>query len=332
MTVVDWEALGERPVDHDLGVLGVAPETQSIYRRLLRSGRRVVPLNAEIPGIDRGELAGHICRLEQHGLVYRHGSDLHVVRPHLAVGELVERRLQELNAEVRRVVAAGRIVLDLDRELECGGIGRAESADSQRIEDSREAGESLLDLALGAESEVLAIQAEPALESFRVCLQRGVRLRILARTSALEDPEALESYRQAVRLGAGVRTTGEMLEPATVYDSTVCVVPVDAGKPLSGIMILRQAVIAAHLRTLFAQVWRTAEDLPMDRDVPDTGPSALERAILDVLSRVDKDEIGARELGVSLRTYRRNVACLLRRLGAANRFQAGLLAAERGWL
>jgi DNA-binding NarL/FixJ family response regulator len=37
-------------------------------------------------------------------------------------------------------------------------------------------------------------------------------------------------------------------------------------------------------------------------------------------------------MGVSLRTYRRYVAELLARLGAANRFQAAIVAKQRGWI
>ena len=45
-----------------------------------------------------------------------------------------------------------------------------------------------------------------------------------------------------------------------------------------------------------------------------------------------KDEAGARDLGVSVRTYRRYIADLMQLLGAGNRPQAALLARERGWI
>ena len=47
------------------------------------------------------------------------------------------------------------------------------------------------------------------------------------------------------------------------------------------------------------------------------------RALLALLGSGAKDETIARELGLSERTLRRRSADLLRRLGAANRFQAG---------
>jgi DNA-binding NarL/FixJ family response regulator len=43
------------------------------------------------------------------------------------------------------------------------------------------------------------------------------------------------------------------------------------------------------------------------------------------------DETIARQLGIGHRTVQRRVQTLLTRLGAASRFQAGVLAASRGW-
>jgi DNA-binding CsgD family transcriptional regulator len=53
--------------------------------------------------------------------------------------------------------------------------------------------------------------------------------------------------------------------------------------------------------------------------------------ILELLVSGAKDEVAARRLGVSLRTYRRYVRQLMDELRANSRFEAGFLAAERGW-
>ncbi|MBW5480949.1 hypothetical protein [Streptomyces bambusae] len=45
-----------------------------------------------------------------------------------------------------------------------------------------------------------------------------------------------------------------------------------------------------------------------------------------------QDDAGARELGISVRTYRGHIAQLLRRLGATSRAQGVLAARDRGWL
>ncbi|MDT3400558.1 hypothetical protein RKE29_28780, partial [Streptomyces sp. B1866] len=56
------------------------------------------------------------------------------------------------------------------------------------------------------------------------------------------------------------------------------------------------------------------------------------RRILESLRTGRTDEAGAREMQVSLRTYRRYVAEIMRELGAHSRFQAGVRAVEAGLL
>lgn len=54
--------------------------------------------------------------------------------------------------------------------------------------------------------------------------------------------------------------------------------------------------------------------------------------VLKLLRAGRLDDAAARELGVSLRTYRRRVAAIMRSLGARSRFQAGARAVETGSL
>ncbi|MDG9711379.1 hypothetical protein [Streptomyces sp. DH10] len=54
------------------------------------------------------------------------------------------------------------------------------------------------------------------------------------------------------------------------------------------------------------------------------------RTVLRALGSGATDETAARELGMSLRTYRRRVAERLNALGAGSRFQAGMRAGELG--
>jgi DNA-binding CsgD family transcriptional regulator len=64
----------------------------------------------------------------------------------------------------------------------------------------------------------------------------------------------------------------------------------------------------------------------------ETSPTVSELLLLRLLADGSKDEAAARALGVSVRTVRRMVADLMRRLDARSRFQAGILAQRRGWL
>ena len=61
-------------------------------------------------------------------------------------------------------------------------------------------------------------------------------------------------------------------------------------------------------------------------------PSQEELAILALLAEGLKDDVAARRLGLAKRTYRRRLDSVLGKLGATSRFQAGALAAKRGWI
>lgn len=62
------------------------------------------------------------------------------------------------------------------------------------------------------------------------------------------------------------------------------------------------------------------------------GLSAQEQQLLKLLASGLTDEAAGKRLGVSLRTVRRHMAALMERLNATSRFEAGLKAAQRGWL
>ncbi|MEV6046162.1 sigma factor-like helix-turn-helix DNA-binding protein [Streptomyces xanthochromogenes] len=68
-------------------------------------------------------------------------------------------------------------------------------------------------------------------------------------------------------------------------------------------------------------------------DAPADYPLTEEdRQMLTLLVSGLKDEAIARQLGWSVRMMRRRISRLHEELGAANRFQAGVIAARRGWI
>ncbi|MFE0509861.1 helix-turn-helix transcriptional regulator [Streptomyces sp. NPDC058964] len=63
-----------------------------------------------------------------------------------------------------------------------------------------------------------------------------------------------------------------------------------------------------------------------------TSPTGRERQVLELLAAGHLDESIARQLNISVRTCRRIIATLMDRLEARSRFQAGVIAAARGWM
>ncbi len=90
-------------------------------------------------------------------------------------------------------------------------------------------------------------------------------------------------------------------------------------------LLLGEPLVVATLAALFEQLWREADP------VATHSGGGREQAVLRLLRTGASDVAAARLIGVSVRTYHRDVANLMGRLGATTRFQAGALAMERGW-
>ncbi|MBD5785588.1 response regulator transcription factor [Cellulosimicrobium terreum] len=83
--------------------------------------------------------------------------------------------------------------------------------------------------------------------------------------------------------------------------------------------------VAVHaLRTLAESTWEAAQ--------PDLGLAPDEQAVLHLLAEGKTDTAVANRLGISPRTVRRVASTLMVRLGATSRFEAGVRAAQRGWI
>jgi DNA-binding CsgD family transcriptional regulator len=61
-------------------------------------------------------------------------------------------------------------------------------------------------------------------------------------------------------------------------------------------------------------------------------PSSDEARLLALLTTGLTDQVMARQLGVSYRTFQRRLSGLMERLGAGTRFQLGMRAASLGWV
>ncbi|MER5635927.1 helix-turn-helix transcriptional regulator [Kitasatospora sp. NPDC002227] len=164
-------------------------------------------------------------------------------------------------------------------------------------------------------------------------LARGVALRTVVLESVLSEPGAAAHGRWLTEHGARLRTAPTLPLRMVVVDRETAVVPPDPELPRTGgATVLSGRGAVAPLCALFEQVWATATAPAGARARDERGLTGQERALLRLLADGHTDETAARRLGVSDRTVRRLSADLTDRLGARSRFQAGALAAGRGWL
>jgi ATP/maltotriose-dependent transcriptional regulator MalT len=96
--------------------------------------------------------------------------------------------------------------------------------------------------------------------------------------------------------------------------------------------VIRAPDLLHTLHTLFESVWRNAVPAGERIVFGNRDRGALARQILGALWAGVTDEVAARDLAVSVRTYRRHVAEIMTLLGANSRFQAGVRAVELGLL
>ncbi|GCB51423.1 regulatory protein [Streptomyces sp. NL15-2K] len=131
------------------------------------------------------------------------------------------------------------------------------------------------------------------------------------------------------RLEARVSESG--LRETLVVDGVAALVR--GGEETGGqAAIVNDAAAVRALELLFAGAWSRGRKLTDHLQLSPRLRTELARNILERLRAGNTDETAARELKVSLRTYRRYVAEIMRELDANSRFQAGVRAVEFGLL
>ncbi|WP_436501589.1 helix-turn-helix transcriptional regulator [Actinokineospora sp. HUAS TT18] len=158
-------------------------------------------------------------------------------------------------------------------------------------------------------------------------LRRGVRYRVLFPDSA----RLTAASSRLAMAGADVRTVADVPMDALVIDGVTAVLTADQSH--TGVAVFRLPSVVTAGVELFERVWPTAVSVA-PTEAP-REPSVLtdrERELLSLLCSGSTDESAAVRLGISVRTVRRMVADIMHRLGARSRFQAGVKAADRGWL
>lgn len=306
-----------------LSSLGLTALDETVYRALLRGGEATAGGPDLVGAALERLVALELVRLDPDGRPV-------AVDPEIGISRLIRRRLLETSAEQRRIADAWKTLIMLSTQH--GGPDRTVTI--ERIDGIDQISERIWSLALDAQ-EVLAVQSDrwrprpDMLPAYLHRLGEGVRRRTIVSRKSLVDPALVEYCRTLHRAGDHHRLVEDAGQPMVIVDRSVAFVPTTPDCGAQSALMISQTGAVATMADLFERVWTHAADLEPH---PASSLTPRERQVLHLLSSVDKDEIAAREMGVSLRTYRRHVAELFDRLGAANRFQAALLARQQGWI
>lgn len=161
-------------------------------------------------------------------------------------------------------------------------------------------------------------------------IRRGTTLRCLYQADATRTPEMLSYLSEFARAGAQVRVARRITHRTIIIDRGLVLVAVDPDTMHRPYLVIREPALVRSFCEQFAGIWRDAHSVGVGPE--DSLNESLMREILDILKTGVTDELAARQLNVSARTIRRRVAAVLDLLGASSRFEAGVKAAQMGWL
>ncbi|MET7639121.1 helix-turn-helix transcriptional regulator [Streptomyces sp. NPDC005438] len=330
---------------NDMSALGVDETEELIYRHLLRHpDARLEELHAPLR-LNPQQVRRGVDRLRDLGLLW--GEEPPVAAdPETAVGRLTEHRLRQLFAELEQVTSAYRLTRTL--RTGCPSAPGSEDDSSEPslecLTDIPRICARIADLAHFSQDEIVALDPHADLQPAQLdqarpleprALRRGVRVRCVVGARVWEDPASVEYLRELVDQGARVRVAHDVRERLLVFDSRTIMLSRDSARPRQGVLLSQESGLVSQSLALFERVWTQAREMFGSSSGEGNGECPLPPVKLRVLRAMcsgDKDEVSARRVGVSLRTYRRYVASVMRLLGAGSRAHAALLARDRGWV
>ncbi|MER5361455.1 transcriptional regulator [Streptomyces sp. NPDC002785] len=236
--------------------------------------------------------------------------------------------LEQTLMEVRRLIEA-TVVKHRDRVVRDSLI-TAVSADCGEVASAAlglvAEAERTIDIVLADSEHVEAIRS--VYWELAPC-RKNIELRLLCTQAMLDD--GVVQLHMLEGLPYEVRVARVPMLQVLIVDGSAALVTAQSvvGRRAS---VIRATTVIRTLDTLFEGLWRHAVPVEERIDFGDRGRADAARQILNCLQVGITDEVAARELSVSVRTYRRYVAEIMALLGASSRFQAGVRAAELGLL
>jgi hypothetical protein len=318
-----------------LGLAGLRHVDEQVYRGVLRTSGATRALLSEVTGLSPEELEAPLRRLHDAGLVHLNDGVVGAENPAHAIGSLIEREAERLQAAGARVDALRNLLPVLMADHIASGRG-------DRTTVAVEAGQGVdvvrLIRSLAEESDGELLWFRP--DQWRLPVTHGMDalvadlLRSGRRSRAIYPSRVLEEAPEVVRgraaAGELVRVVGSLPMRIAVLGDRAALIPDRWGGNTGRRLVVREHSLVSALAELFDHVWDQA------MSVPGLGsghePAGARRLLLHELAQGAKDEQIARSLGVSLRTVRRRIADIMAELGVDSRFQAGVEAVRHGWL
>nr|WP_330343206.1 LuxR C-terminal-related transcriptional regulator [Streptomyces sp. NBC_00557] len=325
-----------------LHTLGLDPVAESVYRAMLNRPRGVAEISRWLD-LPEDDVRGALDRLSALALVRastENPHQLHAVSPHLGMEILIAQQQAELAEQQRRLeasrAAAARFIVDYD-------VGRQAESDADithlrgldAIRDrlavlNSKVSRELLTFAPGGPQTPENMKASRPLN--QQLLERGVRMRTLYLDSIRSDRATVDHARWLIEQGCQVRTVPSLPNRMIIYDRQFAVIASNADDTAAGAVQLSSPGMITVLHALFESVWQSAAPLEEPAHPRPGGLTRQQAEALRLLALGHTDEAIAKRLGVSPRTARRIASSLMTYLNARSRFQAGVIAVQKGFL
>ncbi|WP_371482693.1 LuxR family transcriptional regulator [Kitasatospora sp. NBC_00315] len=164
-------------------------------------------------------------------------------------------------------------------------------------------------------------------------LSPGVRIRALFPHTARTSLVSRGGLRALVESGARVRTSNQAFDHLVIVGGEVAFLPdphPEQGAP--AVTVVYEPTIVSRLVRHYEYAWQSGTDFAANVVSYGETLDEVRSAILDLLASGLKDDVVARRIGMSSRTFRRHLATIMEELHAESRFQAGAAAVRAGLL
>ncbi|TDV57442.1 helix-turn-helix transcriptional regulator [Actinophytocola oryzae] len=304
-----------------------------VYRALTRVGRSDVDTLADVAGLSTSDVSRALGELADLDVVVREPSGWVARPPARVMSEL-------LRAEDARRTALWRAGAELDElyHLARHAEGRPEV---EPVADLAELFTLTARVQERATERVRWLDRPPyrssparfvAQESLQVNrMAAGVAYRVLYHRAVYDDAALFAGMTRMIERGEDARVlAGHPVKLLIGDDRTALLIPEPERVGAEGSLVIHASSLLAAFAGLFETLWTLG--VPVSAADPSAALSEQDRKIITLMAAGLTDEAIARRLKLSRRTVVRRIAVLLDRLGATTRFQAGVQAANRGWL
>lgn len=320
--------------------IGLSADAEAVYRTLIANPGWSQQDIAENLSLNRAAMRSAVARLQTAVLVDADGDEDRLVLtvPETSLVALLHQAEQDLQKRREQLDLARAAITALTADHVSG----TEIQHTLTCWDGLDAvRERLVELSAQATREVLSLNPNRAqtpdakrasLPLNGQLLQRGVAIRAVYQGSFRNDRRLLDYARWLTDKGGELRVAPTVPLLVVIYDRTTALVPVDPTNCRRGALEIRSPGLVALACALFDHLWLSASAFDVARTGTATDVPATQRLLVRLLAEGQTDEAVARRIGVSVSTLRRMLGPVMTTLRAKSRFQAGVRAAELGWL